>query len=109
MIDLRSENFDSVLESTSELILIDLYAEWCGPCKMIAPHLEELECEIPRIKFARINIDSEPRLAKLFKVREIPMLAFVKNNVFLDFAIGYRTKNEISELIKEMDKNEDKA
>ena len=109
MIDLCKDNFDRELESTSNLIVIDLYAEWCGPCKMLAPHLEELDSELSGIKFARINVDKEVELAELFKVREIPMLAFVKNNVLLDFDVGYRTKEQLISLIKEMDKNEDKA
>lgn len=101
MTDINEKNFKAEVEEAKGLVVIDLYADWCGPCKMIAPHLHELEGEYPNVKFARINVDSEPKLAELFRVSSIPMVAFVKDNVFLDFSVGYVPKENLSELIKE--------
>ena len=75
MINLTSLNFEEEVEQSDSLIVIDLYADWCAPCRMLAPILEELEREIPSAKFCKINIDSEPALAQMFRVESIPMIA----------------------------------
>ena len=92
---LTKENFNNTLESTSGLLVIDLYADWCYPCKMLSPTLSELESEYPEVSFFKINVDEEPELAALFKVSSIPMVAFVKDNVFLDFTVGVVPKDEL--------------
>ena len=99
MIKLTSENFKSEVEEYKGLVVIDLYADWCGPCKMLAPVLSEIEAETPDVKFCKINVDEQPQLAAAFKVESIPMLAFVKNNTFLDFSVGYVNKEKLSEFI----------
>ena len=101
MTDINEKNFKNEIEEAKGLVVIDLYADWCGPCKMIAPHLLALEEEYTIIKFAKINVDSERALAELFRVSSIPMIAFVKNNVFLDFSVGYVEKDKLSALIDE--------
>lgn len=101
MIDISDENFKQDVEDAEGLVVIDLYAEWCTPCKMIAPHLEALETELPHVKFGRINVDKEKDLAAIFHVSSIPMIAFVKNNVFLDFLVGYADKTKLKEMILE--------
>ena len=77
MLILTSENFKTEVEDYSGLVVIDLYADWCGPCRMLAPVLAELEGEYPDVKFCKINVDNEPSLAKAFNVTIIPMVAFV--------------------------------
>lgn len=99
MIDITVSNFEYEVERARGLVVIDLYAEWCGPCKMLAVHLESLEAEYPSIKFARINVDLERRLAELFHVSSIPMIALVMNGVFLDFSVGYVEKDELLSFI----------
>lgn len=98
---LTKENFKDEVESFDGLAVIDLWAEWCGPCRMLAPVLDELEREYPSVKFCKINVDEERELAADFKVESIPMLAFVKNNTFLDFSIGYVPKQNIERLIEQ--------
>jgi len=101
MINLTSQNFKAEVEEYSGLIAIDLWATWCGPCRMLAPVLDEIEAEMPDVKFCKINVDEEPELARLFKVESIPMVALVKNNTFLDMSIGYVPKEKLVKLIND--------
>ena len=98
---LTTENFDADARRASLPVLIDFYADWCGPCKMLAPVIEELEREYPDVKFGKINVDNEPDLTALFKVQSIPYIALVKNNTFLDFSVGYVPKDTLVQLIEE--------
>lgn len=98
---LTKDNFLTEVEQHKGLILIDLYADWCGPCKMLAPVIEELEGEYTNVKFCKVNVDTEPELAGLFRVESIPMLAFVKDNTFLDLIVGYVPKENIVATIEE--------
>ncbi len=101
MLELTKENFGSVVEEGKGLFVIDLYADWCGPCKMMAPIMAELEAELPEVHFAKINVDEQPELAATFKVTSIPTVALVENGVFLDFSVGYRTKAAMLDFISE--------
>lgn len=98
---LTKDNFKAEVESCENLVVIDLWASWCGPCRMLAPVLDELERDYPGVKFCKINVDEQPELAAMFKVESIPMLAFVKNNTFLDFSVGYVPRANIEKLIEE--------
>jgi thioredoxin 1 len=100
MLNLTSENFKSEVEEYSGLIVIDLWASWCGPCRMLAPVLDEIEREMPEVKFCKINVDDEPALARLFKVESIPTVALVKDNTFVDVSVGYVPKEKLVTLIK---------
>lgn len=101
MIVITKDNFKSEVEDFGSLAVIDLYADWCGPCRMLAPVLAELEGEHPDVKFCKINVDDEPELAKAFNVTNIPMVAFVKNNTFVDFSVGFVPKENLKKLIEE--------
>ena len=101
MLNITKENFEAEVEQADRLVVIDLYADWCGPCKMLAPVMEELEREYPDVKFGKINVDNEPDLTALFKVQSIPYIALVKNNTFVDFSVGYVPKATLARLIEE--------
>ena len=101
MIVITKDNFNSEVEEFSGLAVIDLYADWCGPCRMLAPVLAELEGEYPEVKFCKINVDNEPDLARAFNVKNIPMVAFVKDNTFVDLSVGYVPKEKLAKMIEE--------
>ena len=101
MIVINKENFKHEVEEHDGLVVIDLYADWCGPCRMLAPTLAELEEENPTVKFCKINVDDEPELARAFNVTSIPMIAFVKNNTFVDLSVGYVPKSSLQAKIEE--------
>ena len=98
---LTKDNFKFEVEEYNGLVVIDLYADWCGPCKMLAPVIHELEKEYTDVKFCKVNVDEEGELADAFKVTSIPMVAFVKNNTFVDVSVGYVPKEKLAKLIEE--------
>ena len=101
MTDLTKENFKVEVEDYKGLVVIDLWASWCGPCRMLAPVIDELEAEMPDVKFCKINVDDQMDLARMFKVESIPMIAVVKDNTFLDMSVGYVPKASLVKLISE--------
>ena len=101
MINITKENFESEVEKSDRLVVIDLYADWCGPCKLLAPVMEDLEREYPDVKFCKINVDEQPELTAMFKTESIPYIALVKDNTFLDFSVGYVAKATLGRLIEE--------
>ncbi len=100
MIYLNSENFRTEVEEYNGLVLIDFYADWCGPCRMLAPVFEELAGENPDVKFCKVNVDEQPQLARQFNVTNIPMVAFVKDNTFADLSVGFVPKEKLQKLIE---------
>ncbi|TGS36320.1 thioredoxin, partial [Mesorhizobium sp. M8A.F.Ca.ET.182.01.1.1] len=82
-------NFQSAVLESSEPVVVDFWAEWCGPCKMIAPSLEEISSELAgKVKVAKLNIDENPALAAQFGVRSIPTLAIFKSGEVADIKVG---------------------
>ena len=97
---ITKDNFKTEVEENVGLVVIDLYADWCGPCRMLAPVLAELEGEYPEVKFCKVNVDNEPELSKAFGVTSIPMVAFVKDNTFVDASVGFVPKEKLAELVE---------
>ena len=101
MLELTSRNFASEVEEYKGLCVIDIWAPWCGPCRMLAPIMDEIEKEMPDVKFCKINVDDELELARKFKVESIPMIAVVKDNTFVDVSVGYVPKEKLVDLISQ--------
>lgn len=101
MVVLNSDNFKKEVEEHNGLVVIDFYADWCGPCKMLAPVVEEIEAEMPLVKFCKVNVDNNMDLARMFKVESIPLIALVKNNTFVDMSLGYVPKQSLVDLINQ--------
>ncbi|MBO6917027.1 MAG: thioredoxin [Rhizobiaceae bacterium] len=101
-VTVTNDNFQSeVLESTTPVV-VDFWAEWCGPCKMIAPSLEEISNEMgDKVKIAKLNIDENPDLAAQFGVRSIPTLAMFKGGEVSDIKVGALPKTGLSSWIGE--------
>ncbi len=98
-ITLTKENFETEVLNSEKPVLIDFWATWCGPCRMIAPIIEEIANENDEIKVCKVDVDSEPELAAAFNVSSIPMLAVVKNGEITNTAVGYMPKEKILNLI----------
>lgn len=101
LISLNKQNFNATVKSG--LILIDFWAPWCAPCKMIAPILSDLaESESHRIKIAKVNVEYEKQLASKFNIRNIPTMVIMKNGVEVKRLVGMKTKKMILKEINEI-------
>ena len=101
MLYITKDNFKTEIEEHQGIAVIDFYADWCGPCRMLAPVFEELAGEYADVKFCKVNVDNEPELAKMFNVQSIPMVALVKDNTFVDMSLGFVPKDKLAKLIEE--------
>ncbi|VFP79455.1 thioredoxin TrxA [Candidatus Erwinia haradaeae] len=102
MIHLTDLNFDSIILKTEGLILVDFWAEWCNPCKMISPILDELAIEYQKkLVFAKLNIDQNSKTTSKYNIRSVPTLLLFKNSKVVATKIGMVSKTHLSELLKE--------
>ena len=96
IVTLNSGNFSDEVLKSSEPVLVDFWAEWCGPCKMIAPVLDELASEYDgRVKIGKVNIDEDQALATQYGVRAIPTLLIFKDGQVAEQLVGMRSKRDL--------------
>lgn len=94
ILSVNKNNFDSVLASDKP-VLLDFYADWCGPCQMVSPIVDEIAEENPQYLVGKINVEQEPELAQAFQVFSIPTLAVIKNGNVIQQSSGAKPKPEI--------------
>lgn len=100
VIKVGKNNFNEVKKS-SKPVLLDFYADWCGPCQMIAPVVHEIAEEYPEYTVGKINVDEEAELAQAFSVVSIPMLVVIKDGKVASQVVGFRSKEDILRLLEE--------
>ena len=100
ILHVNKNNFENEVMNSDKPVLVDFSATWCGPCKMIAPILEEISNENPQYKICKIDVDDDPELAMTFGVSSIPMLIVIKNGKVADQAVGLRPKDAILNMLK---------
>lgn len=99
VIKINKENFASEVLNSNKPVLLDFYADWCGPCRMVGPIVSEIANERSDVKVGKINVDEQPELAAQFQVMSIPMLAVIKNGKLENQVVGYRSKEQIEALL----------
>ena len=99
VLHITKENFEAEVLKSDKPVLVDFYAVWCGPCKMIAPILEEIAAEREDIKVCKINVDEEPELAARYQVVSIPSLFVIKDGQVTNQSLGARPKPQILEML----------
>lgn len=98
-----SENFNSEVINSNVPVLVDFYADWCGPCRMMGPVVEELAKEYDgKIKVGKVNIDEQPELAAKYGVMSIPYFAFIKNGELVSGELGAVPKDRLVKKIQEI-------
>lgn len=99
VLKITKDNFNSAKES-EKTVLIDFYADWCGPCRMMSPIVDQIAEEEPQYLVCKVNVDDEPELAEQFGVTSIPMLAVMKNGELIAQSVGARPKEQILDMLK---------
>lgn len=99
---ITKNNFESEVMNSTLPVLIDFFADWCGPCRMLAPTVEQLAEEYEgRIKVGKVNVDEEPELANRFRVASIPTLVFMKDGKIVATSLGLRPKADLEAMINQ--------
>ena len=96
VLKLNKDNFNEVYQS-EKTVLIDFYADWCGPCKMLSPIIEEIADEYPQFTIAKVNVDEEKELASHYGIMSIPALVLFRDGKAVDSMVGFRPKERVVE------------
>ena len=99
VISINKENFESI-KNGDKPVLLDFYADWCGPCRMVSPIVDEIEEERDDIVVGKINVDEQPQLAEQFEVFSIPTLVVLKNGKVVNQSAGARPKAQILAMLE---------
>lgn len=99
ILTITKENFEEEVMNSDKPVLLDFWAEWCGPCRMVSPVIDEIAEEIADAKVGKINVDEQPELASVFQVMSIPTLAVFHKGKVVNSSVGVKPKNEILRML----------
>ena len=93
----QMKDYDELVARADKPVLLDFWAEWCGPCRMVSPVVEEIAAAHPEIAVGKVNVDEEPELAQAFRVQSIPMLVLLRDNAVVAAAVGAQSKEQLEQ------------
>lgn len=99
---LNMENFEETISAADGIVLVDFWAQWCGPCKMMASVLDEIETEHPEITVAKVDVDENSDIASQYQITSIPTLIVFKDGSPAAVSVGFKPKNEIEQMLGDM-------
>lgn len=102
VIHVTTENFDRAVNIPDKIIVIDFFATWCGPCKMLGPVVEQAAVEMNDVIFYKVDIDDEMNLAQRYQIMSVPTLLFLKNGQVVKKSIGAISLDELKEMIRSL-------
>lgn len=100
VVKITKSNFENEVMKSEKPVLLDFWATWCGPCRMIAPVVESIAEENPQYLVGKVNVDEEPELAQAFNITSIPALFVMKDGKITNQAVGARPKEQILDMLK---------
>ena len=100
VIEIKQEELEEKIKNANGKVLVDCYADWCGPCKMLAPIIEELANDTQNCEFYKINIDTAQDVAEKYEIMSIPTLLLFENNSLKEKSVGFKSRSELEEFIK---------
>lgn len=100
VMNVNKGNFEQEVIKSEKTVLVDFYADWCGPCRMVSPIVDEIAAEHPEYKVVKVNVDAEPELASAFGVMSIPTLVVMKDGKVTEQSTGARPKAQILAMLQ---------
>lgn len=100
VLKINTENFKKEVLEETKTVLVDFYADWCGPCKMLSPIIDEIAQEKQEVKFVKINVDEAQELAREYSIMSIPTLVVIKDGKEKNRTVGLIDKSELLEMLK---------
>lgn len=100
VLTVTQENFESEILKSEKTVLLDFWATWCGPCRMVSPIVDEIAEECPQYKVGKVNVDEQSALAAAFRIESIPTLIVIKSGKITDMAVGVKSKQDILNILE---------
>ncbi|MEE1245484.1 MAG: thioredoxin [Acutalibacteraceae bacterium] len=100
VLTVTKENFENEILKSEKTVLLDFWASWCAPCRMVSPIVDEIALEHPEYKVGKVNVDEQPELAASFNVMSIPSLFVLKDGKVVNSSVGAKPKTQILEMLK---------
>ena len=100
IIKIKEEEFEEKVLKNNKKVLVDFYADWCGPCRMVSPLVDQIAEENPQYFIGKINVENEPEIANAFGVSSIPMLVVIKNGKIVNQSVGAKPKQQILDMLE---------